>query len=194
MKKRSNDLSELGGKEVIFVYSDASFSHKHDLAFTGVLMFPSQNDHALSKFESAILRTTEVAVKSNIRAELMGVLWALKLVIQKAPKIGKSDHKAGPEIHLYTDCKTVVNLPQRRLTLEARSFKSRRTGARLKNADLYRDFFSLIDRIPIQLFWVKGHAPKSGKSLYQRNFSYIDRHIRRELRAKISSLQGMKKR
>jgi len=118
----------------------------------------------------------------------MGVIWALEWVVENVSSAEKTSPSPSPKIHLYTDCQAVVNLPQRRSKLETRSFKSQKTGSLLKNADLYRRFFSLMDQVSIKLFWLKGHTEKAGQSLYQRNFSYIDRHVRKTLREKIASL------
>jgi ribonuclease HI len=179
--------SDLAGKKIIFVYSDASFSNVHNLAVIGVLIFSSQSEHDANDVDAAILKTEVINVDGNVRAELMAILWAFELVSEQAARSEKPKDEISSAIQLFTDCKTATSLPRRRHKLEARDFRSQKTGTSLKNADVYRKFYALIDLMPVQLNWIKGHAPQHGKSLYQQNFSYIDRHVRKTLRDSISS-------
>lgn len=113
--------------------------------------------------------------ENNVRIEIKGIIQALEnLKTQK--------HKEDEEIVLFTDCISVINLLGRRAYLEANSYFSKKNKGILANADIYREFFILFDLIKPKLIWIKGHAPKSEHNTIQKNFSYIDRLVRKELR------------
>jgi ribonuclease HI len=163
-----------------FVYCDASFDKRRGIGVISCLVFNAPKDHAagdaaLGTRETEILRET-----SNIRAELQGVLRALEIV-QQTPWSNTSGDGA-KVVHLYTDCRAVTELPRRRERLVGSGYVSKRTGTPLRNADLYRAFFSMQDQLVLVLNWVQGHRPATGKNLVEQNFAHVDRAARKVLR------------
>ena len=125
------------------------------------------------------------------KLEIIAVLWALKeFESQKNTSSLKNTRPLTPLI-IYTDSKTVAELPGRRAKLEKNEFNSRRTGERLSNGELYIEFFEIWDRISycfdVKIQWLKGHTPKSERSRIQLNFAEIDQAARAELRKVLST-------
>jgi ribonuclease HI len=168
-----------------YIYTDASFSKIKLLAVSGFLIFRNSEDHEAGVTSLSSIRTHTFPEKTNIRAELRGVLWALEAT---PPEITPLHERKSPEkieIFLYTDCQAVLQLLARREKLEASGFRSRRKNKILPNADLYQAFFAHYDQWAPKIIWVKGHSPRRGQDLIQKNFSRIDQVVRKELKAKV---------
>ncbi len=148
---------------MIEIYCDASFSHKHKLAVSGYLIV-EENQRREFVFE--------FSEKNNIRAELRGVIEALK---SQAPKQG---------ISLYTDCQAISSLLKRRQKLESTGFITAK-GKTLNNADLYEKFYTHYDRVKPIIHWVKGHTRNYSRDDVAKNFSYVDRLVRKKLKEKL---------
>jgi ribonuclease HI len=112
--------------------------------------------------------------------ELRSVLRALETV-RRTPSANVSAEGV-KVVHVYTDCRAVTELPKRRARLVASGYVGKRSGTPLRNADLYRAFFSLHDKLTLVLHWVKGHLPASGKNIVEQNFTHVDRASRKALR------------
>jgi len=167
-----------------YLYTDASFSKTALLAVSGFLLFKNAEEHETGPTLQSVVHTQTFPEKTNIRAELKGVLWALESVAaQIKQQGGKAQEKR--EIHLYTDCQAVAQLLARREKLERLGFRSQRKKETLTNADLYQAFFAFYDQWLPKIFWVKGHSSRRGQDGIQRNFSWIDKIVRRELREKL---------
>ncbi|MCP4677076.1 MAG: hypothetical protein GY854_16490, partial [Deltaproteobacteria bacterium] len=120
--------------------------------------------------------------KNNGRAELRGIIFALETLIKETGRPDIGGNLKNRRINLYTDCQSAVHLLKRRKRLESTNFVSKKTKKTLSNADLYKQFFILYDKITPNLFWVKGHSPKKDRDLIQRNFSRVDKTVRKKLR------------
>lgn len=59
----------------------------------------------------------------------------------------------------------------------------------MPNADIYREFFDLYDSLKPKIIWVKGHTPKNEQDYINKNFSYIDKLVRKKLRDELKQLQ-----
>ncbi len=166
----------------LYVYTDASFSKELNLGVAGFLLFTRSTDHKASNFASSVLRTRKMTVTNNIRAEIEGVLWALNtLRTEWLITDGRlSENKY--EINLFTDCQSIINLLPRRDKLESTNYMSHRKKSVLTNADLYRQFYEVYDLLLPRFFWVKGHSRKNDQKWIEKNFSYIDQVVRKELR------------
>ncbi|MCP4600850.1 MAG: hypothetical protein GY847_10015 [Proteobacteria bacterium] len=169
-------------KEIkVHIYSDAGFSKQNQTAVSGFLLFKDDDAHTKADVSQPI-QTRVFKEKNNIRAELRGVIFALNALIEK---LEQTDAEGGTKIHrinLYTDCESIVRLLDRRQRLELSDFISKRTRKPVSNADLYKQFFTVYDKVTPNLFWVKGHAPKKDRDLIQKNFSRVDKAIRKILR------------
>lgn len=155
--------------EKFYIYTDASFSKELQLGVAGWLVF--------RRASSETIRTVSFKETNNIRAEIKGVILALK----------EASQGLSGEIHLYTDCQTIAGLSNRREKLETSNYRSHQKRAALRNADLYRELFRLYDSLNPMIHWIKGHSPKRNQSIEQRNLSKIDQVVRKELRKLLSN-------
>lgn len=149
----------------VYIYTDASFSKNHSLGVIGYMIF-GENEPQVP------LTILEIKESNNIRAEIRGAILALGA----APK---SSH-----VTLYTDCQTVTGLLDRREKLEKTNFISGAKGTPLANADLYKEFYKIYDQIRPNIIWVKGHTSNKD-SIIKKNFSLVDKAVRRALREAI---------
>ncbi len=163
--------------EPYYVYTDGSFSNKTNVGVLGFMIFDNSHDHESETISRAIVHTQTVEDENNIRIELLSALSALERVKNEVIEPIRQY-----EVHLYTDCSAILNLQKRREKLETTGFISKRKGKPLKNADLYRQFFKLYDEIRPTIHWIKGHSPKREKNSIERNFSFLDKLVRKELR------------
>lgn len=173
-----------------YIYTDASFSKAGLLAVSGFLIFRNSDEHEAGVAPLSLIRTHTFHEKTNIRAELKGILWALEAIAAQIKQIQEGKAQEKIEINLYTDCQAVPHLLARREKLESSGFMSRRKKEILTNADLYKAFFTLYDQLVPKIFWVKGHSPQRGQDLIQKNFSRIDKIVRKELKATESQTES----
>lgn len=171
-----------------YIYSDASFIKKHALGVAGFLMFTNAEEHQKNLFSAAMMKTKTFQEKNNIRMELKSAIWALETFKKEVQSLHKKDRDKGMEINLYTDCKSIPGLLQRRKRLESSDFISKRNQRPLSNTDLYKRFYKIFDYLHPNIFWVKGHAPSSKQSWVQKNFSFVDKTVRSKLRSTLSKL------
>lgn len=154
----------------IYIYTDASFSKRLSIAVIGyAISAPIEADEwpPLTRDGIKTLKTQE---KNNIRTEIRAAITALNL----CPK--------GHKVVLFTDCQTIVLLPERRANLERTQYISQNKNRPLANADIYQEFFKSFDRLQPKLFWVKGHSAKSDRGPIQENFALLDGMVRQTLR------------
>ncbi len=104
------------------------------------------------------------------RLELQTLLWALKelLPIQA-------------ELTVFSDSQTICGLPARKQRLVQNNFCSQK-GRPLNNADLYREFYSLLSDDQIQFCKLKGHLRTEERTMNDRIFREVDKAARRALR------------
>ena len=107
---------------------------------------------------------------TSTELELQTLLWALK-------SLGKPK----TDLFVYTDSQNIVSLIDRRRRLEENGFRNA-SGASLKQAQLYKGFYQLLDDLKFKVIKVRGHSPSGSKSKIERIFSLLDRRTRRELR------------
>jgi len=157
----------------LHIYTDASFNNIKLMGVSGFIIFKNDEEHEVGVIPSSLICTMKFPEKTNIRAELRGAILALETVA-----VLKNISK----INLYTDCEVIPNLLQRRKKLESTGFMSGRKKEILSNADLYQKLFVLYDQLQPEICWVKGHTSKKNQTFIQKNFSHIDKIVRKELR------------
>jgi ribonuclease HI len=110
---------------------------------------------------------------SSTKLELQTLLWALNEIALLNPT-------KKTNVVAYTDSQNSVSLPERRAKLEQQNYVAN-SGKRLNNADLYQDFFRLMDQFNCQLVKVKGHKIKQAKDQVDQIFELVDRASRAAL-------------
>jgi ribonuclease HI len=164
----------------LHIFSDASFSKQHQVAVAGVLFLDTASHE--EEAGSPPVQTRIFKEKNNIRAELRGIIFAIERLIEDGDQTDGSEGAKEHLVRLYTDCQPIVRLLERRQRLESSNYIVRRTGKPLGNADLYRQFFMVYDKVQLNLCWIRGHSPKGGQDTVAKNFSRVDKETRKVLR------------
>ncbi len=108
---------------------------------------------------------------SSTKLELQTLLWAL------------GDIQAlGNKVTVYTDSQNILSLQRRRDRFEQNDYRSS-NNKQIKNHELYKKFYSIIDKLDCEFFKVRGHKVSSGKDDIDRLFTLVDRASRNALRA-----------
>lgn len=153
-----------------YVYCDGSFSPQLKIGVGAILHLLDGDWEKRSEMTGLEIRTKVMPSTSIARIELMTAIWAL------------SDPDLAQGAQLFTDCKMIEGLPERRMKLDINHYQSRRTGLALANADLYEQFFNIFDEVRPRITWIKGHASALERTEHQRVFSLVDRRAREVLR------------
>jgi ribonuclease HI len=107
---------------------------------------------------------------TSVRLELETLLWAFN-------EIGQIEGR----FIVYTDSQNIMTLPDRCKRLEENCYQSGK-NRQLKNADLYIEFFRMIERFNPVFIKVKGHIISNKKDNIDKLFALVDRESRRALR------------
>jgi len=107
---------------------------------------------------------------SSTKLELQTLLWAF------------SDIQAsGRRVIVYTDSQNIMGLPGRRDRLEQNDYRSKK-NKRLKNYELYQEFYRMTDQLDCEFVKVRGHQVSNQKDDIERVFTLVDRASRNALR------------
>lgn len=154
------------------IFTDGSADTKTRIGFGAYL--------AISNIELPLVNLKyKIKVKqfgntSSTTLELQALLWAMDdALLSGTEKIR--------QVVIYSDSQNIAGLPARRGGLEQRDYFSS-NGKRLNNAELYQQFFKLMDRCDLQIVKVEGHKPQSAKNHVDRMFALVDRASRSALR------------
>lgn len=173
----------------VIVFTDAATSSKFKVS-VGVYLYLDQQclnlystctDEDLSrKLSNHIVYTTYESKKSTW-SEIKTVIDALHAVLKKS----------GPnlKVEIYTDCKSLCDLLNRRKEkLEKNNFITK-SGKALENANLYKELFAIVDKFQIKIFKIKGHHSAAHRlTLYEKIFAMIDKLSRKKLRSMVNNV------
>lgn len=128
-------------------------------------------DHNLSfeKLKSQA-KTRRFEDTSSTKLELQTLLWALgeiQIIEQK--------------ITIYTDSQNIIGLLNRRERFEKNNYRSRRNEL-IKNHELYKEFYKIIDQLDCEFIKVSGHKVSYQKNHVEKLFTIVDRAARNALR------------
>lgn len=153
-------------------FSDSSFDPGSKSGVAGFIVV-QDSDVAATQAQPPSVQTSIFHGTTCSRLEIESVL----IVLHKIREMSL----AGQAV-VYTDCKTVVELPGRRTRLEFNGYIGKSSGKTLSNADLYKSFFILIDELSPVFIWIKGHRETRLKHSFDNLFSIVDKATRKELR------------
>ncbi|HIC13212.1 MAG TPA: ribonuclease H [Sulfurimonas sp.] len=154
-------------KPQIYLFTDGSVNPQSEIGFGAYLL--------LDKLDYICELEKEVKVKkftntSSTKLELETLLWALS-------DISSRNHK----IVIYSDCQNIIGLKDRRDRFEKNKYITGK-GKLIKNHELYKEFFKLIDNLDCEFIKVKGHKKSSTKDEVDEIFTLVDRATRNALR------------
>lgn len=162
------------------LFTDVSLNPLRKLGIGGYLLVPAEfletPPYDIEWGElSARVRLRRFTETSSTTLEVQTVLWALD---NFCDEFNSPDPRS---VRIYTDSQCVVGLLGRRAGLEGNDFLARRTRQLLKNATLYREFFTAYDELRFELIKVAGHSRAFSRDTVQLIFSIVDKEVRRAL-------------
>ncbi len=161
-------MPNLKTKENIFLFTDGSVNPQTGVGYGACLFLdklespPSELEHKIKikKFENT----------SSTKLELETLLWSLDDLSLKNYKIV-----------VYTDCQNTIGLLQRRDGFERKNYMTSK-GNQIKNHELYKVFYKILDILDIEFIKVKGHKKSSQKDKIDDIFTLVDKASREALR------------
>jgi ribonuclease HI len=155
------------------LFTDGSVNTKSKVGY-GACLLLDETSGPITSLKNKV-KTKRFDATSSTRLELQTLLWALNELpaLRRAKEI---------ELTVYTDSQNIIGLPARRERLERDNYFSR-TKKRLKNYELYQEFYLLMDSVQCKLVKVKGHPPSNERDHITERFSLVDQGARQALRA-----------
>lgn len=118
----------------------------------------------------ASLKVKRFEHTSSTKLELQTLLWALKDIQAVASRV-----------IVYTDSQNIMGLQGRRAWFEQNDYRSKKNN-RLKNYELYQEFYRMTDQLEFEFVKVPGHQRSNQKDDIDRLFTLVDRASRDALR------------
>ena len=154
----------------IAIFTDASVDPKSQVGFGAYCLVVDVGCPPIDVANEVIL--TRFNNTSSTRIELENLLHALN---------NSTFNTLNSTITIYTDCQNIIGLPDRREHLEANNYYSR-NKIRVKNFELYQQFYTAMDKLNFVMVKVKGHKTYNDKSNIDKIFSVVDKASRKALR------------
>lgn len=156
-----------------YLLTDGSVNPKQGIGYGAYLTFSEIPDD-LEELKD-LIKIKRFENTSSTKLELQTLLWALSEIPEQ-------------KVVSYTDSQNIVGLLDRRDRLIEQDFCSK-GGRRLRNQELYREFYQVIEDFEIEFRSIKGHKPSRNKDRMDEVFTLVDRASRNALR---SNSQGWK--
>ncbi len=154
-------------KPPIYLFTDGSVNPQSEIGFGAYLLLDKLDFFSELEKEVKVKKFTNT---SSTKLELETLLWALN-------DISPRNHN----IVIYTDCQNIIGLNDRRDRFEKNKYITAK-GKLIKNHELYKEFFKLIDNLDCEFIKVKGHKKSSIKDEIDEIFTLVDRATRNALR------------
>ncbi len=155
-------------KPKIFLFTDGSVNPQSGEG-VGAYLLIDKSEFSSSELEKKI-KTKKFYNTSSTKLELETLLWALSEVSLKSFKT-----------IVYTDCQNIIGLSARRDGFERKNYMTGKYK-QIKNHELYKDFFKIVDILDCEFIKVKGHKKTSVKDEIDEVFTLVDRATRKTLR------------
>jgi ribonuclease HI len=107
---------------------------------------------------------------SSTKLELQTLLWALSNI-----------QALGSRVIVYTDSQNIMGLQGRRDRFEQNDYRSKK-NKRLKNYELYQEFYRMTDQLDCEFVKVRGHRVSNQKNDMDKLFTLVDKASRSALR------------
>ena len=158
-------------KDRLILFTDGSVATKVRIGY-GAYLVVDENELSIDATQAKV-KVKKFEDTSSTKLELQTLLWALT-EIQYAQGTSK-------KVVVYTDSQNIIGLPSRRNHLEQSNYSSK-NNRRLKNHELYRGFYQIIDQLDCEFIKVKGHQPSTQKDAIDRLFTRVDRASRKAMK------------
>ena len=84
----------------------------------------------------------------------------------------------------FADCQNIIGLKDRRARFEKNNYMTGK-GKQIKNHELYKEFYNLVDTLDCEFIKVKGHKKTSTKNEIDEIFTLVDKATRNALRVNL---------
>ncbi|MFA6138072.1 MAG: RNase H family protein [Sulfurimonas sp.] len=158
-------------KPKTLLFTDGSVNPKTKIGYGSY--FVIDEDKLSGNLQADAIKTKRFENTSSTQLELETLLWAFSEIDLENCKI-----------IIYTDCQNIIGLKDRREGFEKNNYISA-TNKLLKNHELYKEFYKIIDKTESQFIKVKGHMKKSAKDEIDTIFTLVDKASRAALREKM---------
>lgn len=157
------------------LFTDGSSHPQSKLGFGAYLLIEDENKpFDLLKEDVKIKRFEDT---SSTKLEVQTMLWAL------------NDMSCGNEkIIIYTDCQNIIGLNNRREKFEQNNYLTSKSTL-IANHELYKEFYSLMDKLDVTLIKVKGHKKSYLKDDIDKIFTLVDKASRDKLREALLNIK-----
>jgi len=152
----------------LHVFTDGSVNPQLNIGY-GAFLAVTESEITVGNAEK-YLKIKRFEDTSSTKLELECLIWALT-------EIGKFEGK----IVVYTDSQNITGLMNRHERLEKNDFQSKK-GRTMNHAELYRQFFRMIDLLNCEFRKVEGHKKTNQKDNIDRLFTLVDRASRNAVR------------
>jgi len=152
----------------LILFADGSVNTQSNIGY-GAYLAVSERGLSLDSLRTRV-KVKRFENTSSTKLELQTLLWAL------------SDIQAlGRKVIVYTDSQNIIGLHGRRNRFEQNDYRSKK-NIRLKNYELYQEFYRMIDQLDCELIKVRGHQVSNQKDDIDILFTLVDRASRNALR------------
>ena len=161
----------------LILFTDGSVDTKTKIGFGAYLALESLEIPAadlIAKVKTEKVKTKQFDNTSSTLLEIQTLLWAIEDRIFP-------DKETTIKLIIYTDSQNIVGLLTRRKKLEQRDYYAN-SGKRLNNADIYQQFYKVVDRYDCHFIKVDGHKPLHEKNDIDKLFTLVDKASRQALR------------
>ena len=152
----------------LMIFTDGSVNTHSKIGY-GAYLAVSERGLSLDSLKPRV-KVRRFEHTSSTKLELQTLLWAL------------SDIQAlGSRVIVYTDSQNIMGLKGRRDRFEQNDYRSKK-NKRIKNYELYQEFYRMTDQLDCEFVKVRGHQVSNKKDDIDRLFTLVDRASRNALR------------
>ncbi|MBU4286743.1 MAG: ribonuclease H [Proteobacteria bacterium] len=152
----------------LMLLTDGSVNTQSNIGY-GAYLAVSERGLSLDSLRTRV-KVRQFEHTSSTKLELQTLLWAL------------GDIQAlGSKVIVYTDSQNIMGLLGRRDRFEQNDYRSKK-NKRLRNYELYQEFYRMIDQLDCELVKVRGHQVSNQKDDIDRLFTLVDSASRNALR------------
>jgi ribonuclease HI len=152
----------------LILLTDGSVNTQSKIGY-GAYLAVSERELSLDSLRTRV-KVRRFEHTSSTKLELQTLLWALRDI-----------QALGRKVIVYTDSQNIMGLQGRRDRFEQNDYRSKK-NIRLKNYELYQEFYRMTDQLDCELVKVRGHQVSNQKNDIDRLFALVDRASRNALR------------
>ena len=157
----------------LMLFTDGSVNTQSNIGY-GAYLAVAEAGLSLDALRSRV-KVRAFEHTSSTKLELQTLLWALSEI-----------QALGIKVNVYTDSQNIMGLQGRRDRFEQNDYRSKK-NRRLKNYELYQEFYRMTDQLDCEFVKVRGHRGSNQKDGIDRLFTLVDRASRSALRGDIGS-------